>query len=133
MINTSGLHPQGVAVLTYPYEPEILSTIIAIPDTVREGLSVLENRVIVVEVGPTAWDDEKVPRAQVGDVVLITKYAGFVASGADGKLYRMVNAREIFCKIDTEMFAKNKSSSATPTPPASGRKGYTTVATGGFA
>jgi co-chaperonin GroES (HSP10) len=108
MINKSGLHPQGVAVLVKPYEPELLSSIIAIPDTVREGLQVLENRVVVIEVGPFAWADEPTPRAAVGDVVLVTKYSGFVASGADGCLYRMVNARDVFCKIDTALFAKSK-------------------------
>jgi len=108
MINKSGLHPQGVAVLTEPYEPEILSSILAIPDSVREGLSVLENRVVIIEVGPYAWNDEPKPRAKVGDVVLVTKHAGFVASGADGKLYRMVNCRDVFCVIDTELFTKAK-------------------------
>ncbi len=107
--NESGLHPQGVAVLTYPYEPELLSSIIAIPDSVREGLSVLENRVVVIEVGPYAWHTEPSPRAKPGDVVLITKHSGFVASGADGKLYRMVNDREIFCCIDTAKFVKSRS------------------------
>src|SRR5271166_5867925 len=101
--NKSGLHPKGVAVLTEPYEPEmkVFSDTIVIPNSVREGLSVLENRVVVVEVGPFAWADEKQPRAKVGDVVLITKHSGFVATGADGHFYRMVNARDIFCVIDT--------------------------------
>jgi co-chaperonin GroES (HSP10) len=109
-MNKSGLHPQGVAVLTEPYEPEVkvFSDTLIIPDSVRESLSVLENRVVVVEVGPYAWSDEPTPRAAPGDVVLITKHAGFVATGADGKLYRMVNAREIFCRIDTKAFAKAK-------------------------
>lgn len=106
--NESGLHPQGVAVLVYAWEPELLSTILAIPDSVREGLQVLENRVTVIEVGPHAWADEPIPRARVGDVVLIQKHSGFAASGADGKLYKMVNCRDIFCKIDTEKFAKAK-------------------------
>jgi co-chaperonin GroES (HSP10) len=106
MINKSGLHPQGVAVLTEPYEPEvkIWSDTLVIPDSVRESLSVLENRVVVVEVGPFAWNDEPKPRAKPGDVVLITKHAGNVATGADGKMYRMVNCREIYCTIDAKLF-----------------------------
>jgi co-chaperonin GroES (HSP10) len=109
-MNKSGLHPQGVAVLTEPYEPEVKvwSDTIIIPDQVREALTVLENRVVVIEVGPEAWADEKEPRAKVGDVVFITKHAGFVATGADGKLYRMINAREIFCRIDRELFEAAK-------------------------
>lgn len=110
MVNKSGLHPKGVAILLVPYEPEvkIWSDTLIIPDTVRESLQVLENRQVVVEVGPAAWDDEDVPRAVPGDVVMITKHAGFVATGADGKLYRMVNAREVFCEIDVEAFEAAK-------------------------
>jgi co-chaperonin GroES (HSP10) len=110
VINRSGLHPQGVAVLTEPYEPEvkIWSDTLIIPDQVRESLQVLENRVVVVEVGPFAWNDELAPRAQPGDVVMITKHSGFVATGADGRMYRMVNARDIFCKIDVKAFEAAK-------------------------
>ena len=106
MTNRSGLHPQGVAVLTEPYEPEvkIWSDTLVIPDSVRESFSVLENRVTVVEVGPAAWSDEPSPRAKPGDVVLITKHAGNVATGADGRLYRMINAREIYCTVDAKLF-----------------------------
>ncbi len=106
--NESGLHPQGVAVLVYAWEPELLSSILEIPASVRESLQVLENRVTVIEVGPHAWHDEPQPRARVGDVVLIQKHSGFAASGADGKLYKIVNCRDIFCKIDTQLFAKAK-------------------------
>lgn len=110
MINNSGLHPQGVAVLTEPYEPEvkIWSDTLIIPDQVRESLQVLENRVVVVEVGPAAWADELNPRALSGDVVMITKHSGFVATGADGRMYRIVNARDIFCRIDVVAFASAK-------------------------
>jgi hypothetical protein len=106
MMNKSGLHPQGVAILLTPYEPEvkIWSDTLIIPDAVRESLQVLENRQVVVEVGPSAWSDEPKPRAVPGDVVMITKHAGFVATGADGKLYRMVNGREVFCNIDVSAF-----------------------------
>jgi hypothetical protein len=110
IVNKSGLHPQGVAVLTMPYEPEVKawSDTLIIPDAVRDSLQVLENRVVVVEVGPSAWSDEAQPRAVQGDVVMITRHAGFVATGADGKLYRMCNARDIFCRIDTKVFEAAK-------------------------
>jgi co-chaperonin GroES (HSP10) len=109
--NNSGLHPQGVAVLCAPYEPEvkIWSDTLIIPDSVREALSVLENRQVVVEVGPSAWHDEPRPRAQPGDVVLVTKHAGFVATGADGRLYRLFNCREIFCVVDANLVEAAKS------------------------
>jgi co-chaperonin GroES (HSP10) len=106
MKNSSGMSPQGVAVLVQPYEPELKATKIAIPDSVRSRLGVLENRVVVVEVGPAAWADEIAagfpPRAVPGDKVLITKHAGFVADGDDGHQYRLVNDRDIFCKIGVQ-------------------------------
>jgi co-chaperonin GroES (HSP10) len=99
-----------VAILLYPYEPEITiwSDTLIIPDEVKKSLAVLENRQVVIEVGPDAWKDESQPRAKVGDVVLITKYAGFCATGADGRLYRMVNGREVFCTIDVSAFEAAK-------------------------
>lgn len=104
--NPSGLRPAGRAVLVLPYEPELdrarRESRLIIPETVRESTMMLENRAIVVAVGGAAWDDEREPRAKVGDLVLITKFAGFVSLGADGKIYRLVNDRDIFCVIEKE-------------------------------
>jgi len=102
-MNTSGLAPLGVAVLIEPYEPERLGALIALPDAVQGRMSMVDNRARVVEIGPSAWHDEPVPRAAVGDRVLVTKFAGFLAKGpADGKVYRLVNDRDIFCAITHE-------------------------------
>lgn len=103
MPNKSGLRPCGVAVLVEPYEPEFKSSIIAIPQTVADRSKMIENRAVVIEVGPEAWKDESRPRAVVGDKVYITKYAGVLAMGtADGKPYRLVNDRDIYCVIEKE-------------------------------
>ena len=62
----------------------------------------VEQRAVVVEVGPACWPDEPA-RAQPGDRVLISKLAGYLAKGpADGKLYRLVNDRDIFAKITAD-------------------------------
>lgn len=101
MKNETGLHPLGLAVLIEPYEPETKSSIIALPDTVKQKFAMVEARGIVIEVGPEAWSDEKTPRAKPGDKVLVTKYAGYAAqSPRDGKLYRLVNDRDVFCAIE---------------------------------
>lgn len=106
MINKSGLYPQGHAVLVQAYEPEVekFQTSLIIPDSVRQSFSVLENRVVVVALGLEAWADERGPRASPGDIVMVTKHAGFVATGADGEMYRLVNDRDIFCKLDRKLF-----------------------------
>ena len=102
--NPSGLRPKGVAVLVRPYEPELAKAKenfgLIIPIGVQEKTVVVENRATVIEIGAMAWHDEKEPRAKVGDVVLITKFAGFIATGKDATLYRLVNDRDIFCVVE---------------------------------
>lgn len=100
-MNKSGLHPLGHAVLVEPYEPELKKSMIVMPDTVKERTAMVETRAIVVEVGPLAWEEEKVPRAKVGDKVLISKFSGVMAKGTlDEKPYRLVNDRDIYCRIE---------------------------------
>ena len=103
MINESGLRPLGRAVLVQPYEPERASSLIVMPDSVEANQLMIEQRAIVVEVGPTCWHDEPVPRAVVGDKVLLARFAGYMAKGTkDGKQYRFVNDRDIFATIEQE-------------------------------
>lgn len=100
MENKSGLKPLGVAVLIKPYEPERKAAQIVIPDHVQGKMSMVDNRALVVEIGENAWHDEPSPRCKVGDKVLVTKFAGFMAKGPlDDQLYRLVNDRDVFCRI----------------------------------
>ena len=104
MKNESGLEPLGVAVLVEPYEPERKGGLIHVPENVRDRTVMADQRAVVVAVGPEAWADERAPRAQVGDKVLVTRMAGYMAKGtADGKLYRFVNDRDIFAGIREEV------------------------------
>lgn len=103
MKNTSGLKPLGRAVLVQMYEPERKKSMIAVPETVQERTDMVNQRAVVIEVGQSCWHDEPHPRAQVGDKVLVTKFAGYMATGpADGGRYRLVNDRDIFCAITEE-------------------------------
>jgi co-chaperonin GroES (HSP10) len=102
-MNNSGLKPLGRAVLVEPYEPEVKKGMIVMPDSVKERTTMVETRAIVVDIGPVAWDDEPEPRARIGDKVLISKFAGVLANGtADGKPYRLVNDRDIYCAIEVQ-------------------------------
>lgn len=102
--NKSGLRPVGMAVLVEPYEPErASSTVIAIPQSARERMTMAEQRAVVIEIGPEAWKGESQPRAAVGDKVMISAYAGMLTIGPkDGKQYRVVNCRDIFLRIEDE-------------------------------
>lgn len=102
-LNKSGLRPLGVAVLVEPFEPERKAGQIVIPETVHERTTMLENRARVLDIGPAAWADEAVPRAKPGDIVLMTRFAGAMAKGNDGKIYRFVNDRDIYAGIDEEV------------------------------
>ncbi len=100
-MHKSGLKPLGVAVLCEAYDPEEKTRSIIIPETAKAGMKSLETRARVVAIGENAWKDEPSPRAQVGDKVLLANYAGILVTGPkDGKLYRMVNDRDIYCQFE---------------------------------
>lgn len=110
MENLSGLKPLGRAILVRPIELEDMKAVkIVIPDSVRNNSAVMEQRAIVIAVGACAWSDEPEPRAAPGDKVIVTRLAGYLCQGpGDGKIYRMVNDRDIFCKITDEAFLQMK-------------------------
>ena len=102
MTNTSGLAPLGRAVLVKPYEPERKKGMIELPDIVKDRTEMVEIRAQIIEVGPACWPDEPA-RAKPGDLVFISKMSGMIAVGpADGLRYRIVNDRDIFCRITKE-------------------------------
>ncbi len=103
-MNNSGIKPLGRAVLVKPYEPERASSIIELPDYVKDNSMVIEQRALVVAVGPSAWYGEPAgPRAKVGDKVLVSKFAGAMFKGtADGQQYRIINDNDIFAAIEVE-------------------------------
>ncbi len=107
--NTSGFEPSGVAVLLQPYDPSMKKSAIEIPAHVQAQVDTRNTRAVVIALGPLVWMEEKdeagrrVMRANVGDKVLVTNMAGTMVIGpADGKQYRMVNDRDIFCRIVKE-------------------------------
>ena len=101
--NMSGLKPAGRAVLVQPYQPERKTSMIVMPDEVTGRDQMVEQRAVVVEVGPSAWCDEPIHRAKPGDKVLISRFAGFMATGTkDGQKYRFINDRDIFALIEVE-------------------------------
>ena len=106
--NESGLHPKGHAVLVRTVElEEMKASLIHIPASVRTTSAAMEHRAVVVEIGAEAWIEEKEPRAKVGDKVMITRMAGFVAVGNDELVYRLVNDRDIFCSVDAKAEVAN--------------------------
>lgn len=102
--NTSGLTPLGHSVLIEPYEAQRTQTDsgIVLPKLATDNRNVVEQRAVVVAIGDCAWNDEPRKRALPGDHVLVVRYEGFMAGSditADGKNYRLVSDKTIFCKI----------------------------------
>lgn len=99
--NETGLHPLGHAILIAPDESQ-LSDIIVLPEAERE--KALMNMTIgkIVEIGPSAWMDEPIPRALPGEMVTISKFAGAILVGKDGKPYRVVNCDDVYCRRDSD-------------------------------
>lgn len=103
MKNESGLKPVGRALLVEPYTPERHQGLIVIPDEALGKDMMIEQRAILVEIGPHAWCDEPAPRAKVGDKVLISRFSGYMAVGTkDKKQYRFINDRDVFALIEYE-------------------------------
>lgn len=104
-VNKSGLAPLGHAVLVSPYDvTAVKGGVIQLPDSVKERSLMIDQRCVVVEVGPCAWEGESSARARPGDRVIVTKFAGYMAVGpADGKQYRLVNDNDIFARITEEL------------------------------
>jgi co-chaperonin GroES (HSP10) len=98
--NETGIFPAGRAVLVKPYEPDRKKSLIALPEAVQERQDTLNNRCIVIAIGPTAWHDEPRPRAAVGDKVMVASFVGHMITGPlDNIQYRLINDRDIFAVI----------------------------------
>lgn len=105
MRNESGIEPRGRAVLIKPYEPPREPSPIVIPEHVQKAQDTMNQRAVVIAVGPSCWCDEPEPRAKPGEQVLVTKFAGFNIFGdvsADGEHYRLVNDRDVFAAFSGE-------------------------------
>ena len=103
-VNQSGLVPLGRAVLLKMRELKKKGGLIEIPESALATGAAIDQFGTVVAVGSECWLEEKVARARAGDVVVVTKFAGWVTRGpADNELYRMVNDRDVFCKVVGEV------------------------------
>ena len=108
VVHESGFEPTGKCVLLLPYKPEVESSPIIIPDNVKRNLDMVEIRGMVVAIGPEAWLNEQtgqmgIPRAQVGDQVMVSKFCGGLIRGpADDIQYRVINGRDIYGIVTSE-------------------------------
>ena len=97
-----GVQPVEYKVLVKPSEVEVDPALmrakkagIQLPQDVldREFMAQIVGE--LVAVGGNSFEDWKPPIPQVGNQVLIAKYAGVTLRGADGIEYRMLNDKDI--------------------------------------
>lgn len=100
--NSSGISPKGHAVLGLPYEKPKKDSLIVLPETVKERTQMLEDKVRIIAIGGACWCDEPVPRAAVGDLVLIPYLSGRMVRGKDGVLYRVINDKDVIAECDPD-------------------------------
>ena len=100
ILNNSGWHPVGRAVLVMPEALVKKDSVIALPQSVTDRTKLMQDRAQVVAVGAAAWMDEPEARAKPGDNVILAAFSGYILLGKDGKEYRAVNERDIFLVED---------------------------------
>jgi len=100
--NDSGLHPLGRAVLLWPLETGLKTTKIQLPDNVKQRQMILDTVGWVVEMGSECYKDEGGVRCAVGDPVIVAAMSGSMRDGKDGAIYRFVNHRDIYGRVDQD-------------------------------
>lgn len=96
--NTSGIQPVEYKVLVLPTKiDEKTDGGIIYPDQTHEKEEWAQIRAVVVALGGNAFKDPdwKEPVPQIGDQIIMAKYAGNFIEGDDGKEYRIVNDKDI--------------------------------------
>lgn len=101
--NKTGVIPKGHAVLAEPFEKKKDNSLIVLPDNVKERSQMIEDRLRILDHGAACWIDEPEPRAQIGDLVLIPNMAGRMVRGTDGKMYRIINDKDVIAVVDEKV------------------------------
>lgn len=101
MNNPSGIYPKGHRVLikTDAVEEVTESGIILHNETTKKE-QLAEIRGTVIELGSTAYSDQKQPWCNPGDKVIFAKYAGLLYDGKDEVQYRVINDLDVVAVIE---------------------------------
>jgi co-chaperonin GroES (HSP10) len=105
MKNESGINPVGWRILVLPREIEekTESGIILTTEVTKEREQLANTTGIVVAMGNQCYNDEPAKWCQVGDKIIFAKYAGLTYRGKNGKIYRMINDKDVTGRLDNEV------------------------------
>lgn len=102
--NTSGIHPRGWALLVKPLEiEETTQGGIVIAQRTLDKEQAAQAQGVLIEKGSFAWNDEQEPRAEIGEMVVFSRYKGEVLTGNDGCTYRIINDKDVIAVIDNSL------------------------------
>lgn len=97
-----GITPTGFCVLVAMAEVDRKIGNIFVPDATADKEQVVEQRGRIVAVSPVAFDFATFPNEQLpkqGDAVIIAKLSGVQTKGADGRVYRLCQDRDILAVL----------------------------------
>ncbi|MCI0562003.1 MAG: hypothetical protein MN733_26240 [Nitrososphaera sp.] len=104
-----GISPAGHRILVWPIPVERTTTSgIIIPDesAKREDMAQIKAEVVAIGTGAfktmPGYESDTAPWCQVGDVVLIAKFAGLYYNSKDGRSYRVINDSDVVAVIEEE-------------------------------
>jgi co-chaperonin GroES (HSP10) len=103
--NDSGITPCGHRLLVLPEEVEkVTESGIILGTASAEKMEALAQTFgYVIEMGPTAYNDQPAPWCKIGDRVSFAKYSGLLNTGKDKKKYRVINDLDIVSIISKEV------------------------------
>jgi len=103
-VNNSGIKPVGVSILVLPEQvaKETESGIVLYTDGEHERHELAQTDAIVIEISDMAWGDENKARCEVGDRVVMAKYAGMIRIGKDGKNYRLIRDVDVLAILEKD-------------------------------
>ena len=103
MENKSGIVPIDLKVLVRQLKMEEMTEGgIYIAKTVRDTLDLAGIKAELTAVGSQAFENirDKDQRPKPGMIVSISKYAGYLIKGKDGKDYRLINDDDVVAVLD---------------------------------
>lgn len=116
-MNESGIHPLGEKILVKPIKTERKTEGgIFIPDTSAEKYDLAQIKAIIIEIGPIAFEKEiyfektygiLTMTPQVGDIIAMAKYAGYLLKGKDGDDYRIINDADLTAILEGDWETKH--------------------------
>ena len=111
-VNESGIYPVDLRVVVKPETlDEITKGGIVIPQQAREKQDMAHIKATLIAVGSQAFNEIKSRdhRPQVGSIVSIAKYAGYLIKGKDGVEYRIINDEDVVAVLDGNWDCRSRS------------------------